>query len=193
VHLGGLPSVARGLVGATVVVWLVMEVRQSANTRPEAAKADAGSRMVLRVAQVVGLVLSIAAVRGIPSADFGSRVVTAWIGLGLLWCGIALRFWSFHTLGRYFTFTVQTSGDQPVITDGPYRFVRHPGYAAILLAVSGVGLLIGNWVSLLCLIVAFGSSLVYRIRVEERALLADLGENYRTYAATHKRLVPFVW
>lgn len=56
-----------------------------------------------------------------------------------------------------------------------------------------VGLLIGNQVSLLCLIVAFGSSLVYRIRVEERALLADLGEDYRTYAATHKRLVPFVW
>jgi protein-S-isoprenylcysteine O-methyltransferase Ste14 len=80
-----------------------------------------------------------------------------------------------------------------VITDGPYRFVRHPGYAAILVAVSGIGLLVGNWLSLLCLVVAFASGLVYRIRVEERALLADLGDSYRNYAATHKRLVPFVW
>lgn len=170
-----------------------MELRQSAATRPEAATADRGSRMVLRIAQVAGLVLCIGAVKGVPAADFGSRAVTAWIGLGILWCGIALRFWSFHTLGRYFTFTVQTSGDQPVITDGPYRFVRHPGYAAILLAVAGIGVVIGNWLSLLCLVVAFGAGLVYRIRVEERALLADLGDSYRNYAATHKRLVPFVW
>ncbi len=192
-HSAALPPVARGLVLATVLIWLVMELRQGATHRPEATKADGGSRMVLRIAYVVGVVLSIAAVRGVPAADFGSRVVSAWIGLVVLWCGIALRFWSFHTLGRYFTFTVQTSGDQPVITDGPYRFVRHPGYAAILVAVIGIGLLVGNWVSLLCLVVAFASGLVYRIRVEERALLADLGDDYRNYAATHKRLVPFVW
>jgi protein-S-isoprenylcysteine O-methyltransferase Ste14 len=35
--------------------------------------------------------------------------------------------------------------------------------------------------------------LVFRIRVEERALPQNLGDDYRNYAATHKRLVPFIW
>jgi hypothetical protein len=59
-----------------------------------------------------------------------------------------------HTLGRYFTFTVQTSRDQPVITARPYRLIRHPSYAGLLMVIVAVGLFIGNWLSLLCLIVA---------------------------------------
>lgn len=119
--------------------------------------------------------------------------IEAWIGLCILWYGIALRIWSFRTLGRYFTFTVQTCGDQPVITPGPYRVIRHPSYAAILLAVMGLGLFIANWLSLFTLAAAVVCDLAYRIRVEERAQLQDLGEDHRNYAATHKRLVPFIW
>lgn len=62
--------------------------------------------------------------------------------------GFAMRRWSEMTLGRYFTFTVMTSADQPVITNGPYRFVRHPGYSGVLLVVLGAGLVTGNWVGL---------------------------------------------
>ena len=40
---------------------------------------------------------------------------------------------------------------------------------------------------------AIAGALVFRIRIEERALLQNLGDDYRTYAATHKRLVPFIW
>ena len=115
------------------------------------------------------------------------------VGMGILVAGVALRVWSFYSLGRYFTFTVQTSGDQPVITGGPYRVIRHPSYAGLLLAVTGVGLLIGNWLSVISLTVAMACGLVFRIRVEERALLVNLGDDYRDYAATHKRLVPFIW
>jgi len=101
--------------------------------------------------------------------------------------------WSFHTLGRYFTFIVQTSCDQPVITDGPYRVIRHPSYAGILLVVMAIGLFIGNWWSFITLSLADAAAFVLRIRVEERALLQNLGDDYRNYAATHKRLVPFIW
>jgi protein-S-isoprenylcysteine O-methyltransferase Ste14 len=47
--------------------------------------------------------------------------------------------------------------------------------------------------SLVTLAAAVVCGLAYRSRVEERALLQDLGEDYRNYAATHKRLVPFIW
>jgi protein-S-isoprenylcysteine O-methyltransferase Ste14 len=56
-----------------------------------------------------------------------------------------------------------------------------------------VGLFIGNWWSLAWLTLAVAGALVFRIRVEEHALMENLGDEYRGYAATHKRLVPFIW
>jgi protein-S-isoprenylcysteine O-methyltransferase Ste14 len=123
----------------------------------------------------------------------GDPVVAGWCGLVLLLAARALRQWSFRTLGRYFTFTVQTSSDQTVVATGPYRFVRHPSYTALLLAAAAGGLYVGNWLSLLALVAAVAAGLAYRITVEERALTTDVGPAYRDYAATHKRLVPFVW
>ena len=94
--------------------------------------------MYIRVASLVGVVGAVVLTRNVSFGRISPEV--AWIGLVVFWFGIALRFWSFQALGRYFTFIVQTSADQPVITSGPYRFVRHPSYAAVLLMVMGVGL-----------------------------------------------------
>jgi protein-S-isoprenylcysteine O-methyltransferase Ste14 len=187
-----VPPVAHGLLVGTAAIWVVLELRQSVTRRPEGVKANLASELVFRLAIVVGILMTTVLARVAPAAVIRPPVA-AWIGLGLLWCGIGLRFWSFRTLGRYFTFIVQTSGDQPVITAGPYRVIRHPSYAGLLLAIMGVGLSIGNWWSLMGLTVALTGGLVYRIHVEERALLRDLGDDYRNYAATHKRLIPFIW
>ena len=80
-----------------------------------------------------------------------------------------------------------------MIADGPYQLIRHPSYAGLLLVIMAMGLFIGNWLSLVCLTVAIAGALVFRIRVEERALMQNLGDSYRDYATTHKRLVPFIW
>ena len=63
----------------------------------------------------------------------------------------------------------------------------------MLLAVVGIGLVVGNWLSLAILALAVACGIVYRIRIEEAALLQELGGPYRDYAASHKRLIPFVW
>ena len=188
-----VPPLAHGLLLGTAVIWVVLELRQGVNHRREGVKASWGSEIIFRLAVAAGALGAIVLSRVAPAAAIRLPVIAAWIGLGLLWCGIALRFWSFRTLGRYFTFIVQTSGDQPVITGGPYQVIRHPSYAGILLAVMGLGLFIGNWLSLASLTIAVACGLVFRIRVEERALLQNLGDDYRSYAATHKRLVPFIW
>jgi protein-S-isoprenylcysteine O-methyltransferase Ste14 len=86
-----------------------------------------------------------------------------------------------------------TSSDQPVITGGPYRILRHPSYTGILLIVIGVGAVLGNWLGLVVIAATTAAGLGYRIHVEETALLAELGERYRVYADQHKRLIPFVW
>src|SRR5690349_11122466 len=142
-----LPTVLVWLTGLTGLAWVVLELRQSLQSRPEARQSDRGSRSVIGVAAVIGILLAIAARRGLPGFAIGDPVIAAWCGLGLLWAARALRQWSFMTLGRYFTFTVQTSSDQSVITTGPYRFVRHPAYTALLLAAAAGGLYVGNWLS----------------------------------------------
>ena len=188
-----LRSVMRWLVVGTAVIWVVLELRQSITHRPEGVAADWRSEILFRLIIGIGA-LGAGALSGVaqPAMIRPSQVADG-IGLVLFWSGIALRTWSFRTLGRYFTFTVQTSGDQPVIAVGPYQRVRHPGYTGLLLVFMAVGLLIGNWLSFVCLIVAAIGGLVFRIRVEERALLQHLGDGYREYAASRKRLVPFIW
>jgi protein-S-isoprenylcysteine O-methyltransferase Ste14 len=183
----------RGIVLATGAVWVVLEVRQSVNRRPEATRSDRSSTGVLVLAVGAGFVCANVALREVPAAAIRPAVVAEWVGLVLLWCGIALRVWSFRTLGRYFTFSIETSSDQPLITAGPYRFVRHPSYAALLMAIVGIGLMLGNWLALAFVIAGALSGIVYRIGAEERALEAALGAKFREYASTRKRLVPRVW
>jgi protein-S-isoprenylcysteine O-methyltransferase Ste14 len=111
----------------------------------------------------------------------------------VLLAGLVLRGWSFKALGQYFTHVVMVSSDQPVIATGPYRVLRHPSYAGVLLAVIGVGLAAANWADLAGLLLLVLTPLLWRIHVEENALRATIGDAYRAYAAQHKRLVPLVW
>jgi protein-S-isoprenylcysteine O-methyltransferase Ste14 len=147
---------------------------------------------VLRVSVTVGVVLAVLAQRVSASAFVYNAVIFV-ISLTLLWAGIGLRLWCFRTLGRYFTFAVMTSGDQPVIDTGPYALLRHPSYAGILLALFGLGLSFGNWLSVVALLVCALLGFINRIHVEERALSAALGPAYTSYAGTRKRIIPFVW
>jgi protein-S-isoprenylcysteine O-methyltransferase Ste14 len=88
---------------------------------------------------------------------------------------------------------VQVRSDQSVADTGPYRWVRHPSYSAIIMSFTGIGIALENWLSLVVLIVVPTIGLAIRIRVEERALLEALGEPYREFSATRARLIPKVW
>lgn len=161
--------------------------------RPGAVTADRGSLRALRAAYVAGVLVAVTATRVLPAAAIRPPELAWWLGLPFVWSGIVIRLWSFQTLGTYFTFTVQTSEDQPVISGGPYRIVRHPGYTGLLLALTGFGFFLGNWAAALCLAAIVAAGLVYRIRVEEGALLQALGDRYLDYAASRKRLAPLIW
>jgi protein-S-isoprenylcysteine O-methyltransferase Ste14 len=184
---------ARPVLLVSALIWLAFEARQSANDRPDADTAAKGGPLLLVGVGVAGFVAAGVASALTPAAAMRPAEVVGWLAVALLWCGIALRLWSFRTLGRYFTFTVQTSGDQPVISDGPYRVLRHPSYTGLLLGALALGLQFTNWLALACVAASVLWALGARIKVEERALLQTLGEPYADYAADRKRLVPFLW
>jgi protein-S-isoprenylcysteine O-methyltransferase Ste14 len=184
--------VAMALFGGAVVVWAALELRQALRRRAEATDMDRGSAVLVRLCLAAGIALAALALR-VTATAFPSTAAGVGLSLGVLWAGIGLRWWSFLTLGRYFTVTVMTSAHQPVIAAGPYRVLRHPSYAGLLLALGGLGLGFRNWLSLAALLLLPLLGLLNRIRVEEAALSATLGSAYATFADHRKRLIPFVW
>jgi protein-S-isoprenylcysteine O-methyltransferase Ste14 len=184
--------VASTILFLTLAVWTIIEVRQAMHRRTDATSRDRGSLMVVRLFALAGVLLAALAVKVTPASIPFSPIMFG-LSLAVVWAGIGLRWWSFRTLGHYFTFTVMTSVNQPVITTGPYRMLRHPSYAGIMLILAGIGLSYGNWLSLGALILVPLIGFIYRIQVEEAALSSTLGVAYTSFAGGRKRIIPFVW
>jgi|HubBroStandDraft_6_1064221.scaffolds.fasta_scaffold83068_4 protein-S-isoprenylcysteine O-methyltransferase Ste14 len=189
---------AAGLVLLVAIpAWGMMELSQRSNvpqTRDGAIRVRSGG---FWIGAVLCLIIGAAAVnlapRLVPAAAIGPGAVAFAVGMVFLVGGLVLRGWSFKALGDYFTHTVMVTPDQPVIAKGPYRVLRHPSYTGILLASMGIGLASANWVAVAGVTLPTLMLLLYRIHVEEKALLTTVGDPYRTYAAQHKRLVPLIW
>jgi protein-S-isoprenylcysteine O-methyltransferase len=121
------------------------------------------------------------------------RTSLFFVGICLMLLGIALRWYSAATLGKYFTFDVAIQTEQILVEAGPYRYIRHPSYSGALLTLLGFGLALGNWVGLVAALSSLGLAYAYRIPVEEAALAAALGEAYKQYVRRTWRLVPFLF
>jgi protein-S-isoprenylcysteine O-methyltransferase Ste14 len=123
----------------------------------------------------------------------GGRIWPVAAGLTLLVAGVALRAWSIATLGRFFQYQIQIQSGHRVVTSGPYRYVRHPSYSGVALAMAGFALATGDVFSLAAAAVLTGAGLVVRIHAEERQLTQALGTDYERFAAGRRRLIPGVW
>lgn len=113
-------------------------------------------------------------------------------GTLLIPLGVILRYIAIDQLGKFFVPEVVIQPGQRVIDTGLYRYVRHPSYTGIMIALVGVGFAFTNWLSLLILVATGYSLLTYRMRVEEAALLHAFGDEYRRYMTRTRRLIPFV-
>jgi protein-S-isoprenylcysteine O-methyltransferase len=152
---------------------------------------DRGSLRVLAILFTV----SWAAAFGLsPIAQFSFN--SLWViraGLLLMCLGELLRWWSIAVLGRFFTVNVAIREEHRVIDTGPYRWVRHPSYTAILLFHFGVALALDNALSVAGIMLPAAIGLLNRIRVEESVLLGSLGDAYRVYMKRTKRLIPAIY
>ncbi len=186
---------ARIVLETTAIAFAVSEV----SIRLRSARARGGSSLdrgsVVAVVSGIagGALVGVWCASGVPGAEIGGGWVPFVVGIVAMWLGIGLREWAVWTLGRFFTVVVRVAPGQTVVDRGPYAWVRHPSYTGLLLTLLGLGLALGNWLSVLALVVLPTIGLVVRIRVEERALLATLGDSYRSYADRHRRLVPGLW
>lgn len=90
--------------------------------------------------------------------------------LGLALGAQALRYWAIATLGPRWNVRVIVVPGEPVVTSGPYRWLRHPNYLAVVIEGFAIPLIHGAWLTALAFSALNAALLRVRIRVEERAL-----------------------
>lgn len=141
----------------------------------------------------IGIIASIYIAFGFSLVRFA--ILPDWTfypGIALMFGGIILRQWSISILGGFFSVMVSVQEGQTILRRGPYRFIRHPSYTGTLLTLTGIGLAVQSWGALLTLLVMFGIVYSYRIRVEEKALVEQFGNEYVAYMNDTKMLIPFI-
>ena len=121
------------------------------------------------------------------------REYNVWLaGLGLVMFVFAnlLRRNAIHTLGRYWSLHIEIRERQPFVREGPYRYVRHPAYAAFVLEHIAVPLVGNAWWSLAVALLAYLPLILWRLTKEETALAQTFGEAYRAYQREVGALIP---
>jgi len=170
----------------TLAAWALLEV----SVRVAEATRGKGRRDRDRATRV-WIALSLGVAIAVALAVRGRAAPVA--GVAAMWLGLGLRAWAIVALGASFRTTVEVDPGQAVVARGPYRWIRHPSYAGLLLLVAGVGLASGGWLSFAACLLLPVPAIVRRIHVEEAELERVLGDDYRAFASGRARLIPGVW
>lgn len=154
-------------------------------------RESAGGRLVYQLLMTVGFLLMFWRVR-LP--HLGIRLwpetrTMLGVGLAIQVLGLLFAVWARRILGANWSARVAIGAEQFLVFGGPYRYVRHPIYSGLLLALFGSLLVIGTGQAAL----GFGLivvSIVIKIRREEAALREHFGEAYEEYARKTPALIP---
>jgi protein-S-isoprenylcysteine O-methyltransferase Ste14 len=115
------------------------------------------------------------------------------IGFILIIVGLIIRVISIITLKQQFTYTVAKIEDHKLIDTGLYKSIRHPGYLGQLIIFLGISTTLSNWLAIIGMIVPVFLAYAYRINVEEKFMLTQMGQNYIDYQKRTKRLIPLIF
>ncbi|HEV3092139.1 MAG TPA: isoprenylcysteine carboxylmethyltransferase family protein [Candidatus Cybelea sp.] len=182
-----------GLFFWAVFAWAFVPEFAARRREGRATPQDAGSMGVLIIAQSVGMFAAFTIARTVPLGAMPYPRLCFSVGVLALIAGSLLRRHCQRMLGASFTGAVVVREDHAVVERGAYRFVRHPSYTAASIMFFGIGLALANWIGLATLLALVLLTLLYRVNVEERTLIAVIGDRYRGYMRRTKRFVPFVF
>ncbi len=123
-------------------------------------------------------------------AEVSFAIWLRWFGVVLGIGALCLLAWADHHLAKNFSMTLRIRENHTLVTDGPYRWIRHPIYSAGLLFGAAVFLVSANWFVGLAWV--GGCSLLYarRIPQEEAMMLNEFADDYRNYMGRTGRLLP---
>jgi protein-S-isoprenylcysteine O-methyltransferase len=115
------------------------------------------------------------------------------IGIVLILIGMIIRIYSIKTLSQQFTYTVTNIEDHKLIKTGLYKNIRHPGYLGQIIIFTATAIALSNWLSILAMLIPVISGYLYRISIEEKFLIKQLGQEYIDYQKETRKLIPKIF
>jgi protein-S-isoprenylcysteine O-methyltransferase Ste14 len=191
------PWIAKAVIVAASIVMTAIRAPHGRRSRAvKTVKTYKGAReVVLLILAWIGFLVPLLwiASPALSFADYPLRVPPFFAGTVLLVVGLWLFYRAHADLGKFWSITLEVRENHRLISHGVYRRVRHPMYSALLLYSAGQALAVPNWVAGPSYLVCFGILFAFRVRAEERMMVAAFGDEYVTYMARTKRLLPGVW
>jgi len=186
-------------VALLVVMLLTMTVTayhrlQAASSGEKISRKEEGYvfAIVLRLAGLCLWVATFAYLIYPPSVEWAMLPLDEWVR----WIGVVtgalcsiLMYWTLSSLGKNLTDTVVTRAAATLVTNGPYRWVRHPFYVTAALLMASVTVLTANWLIGLSSLVVL-ALLAVRTPKEEQMLIERFGQQYQDYMARTGRFFP---
>lgn len=126
-------------------------------------------------------------------ADYRLPMWIGWLGTVIFLAALLLLWRSHADLGPNWLATVDVREGHRLVTDGVYRHIRHPMYAAHLLWAIAQALLLQNWIAGLAYLLFLIPLYALRVPREEQMMLRRFGQEYRTYIDRTNRLIPNPW
>ena len=192
------PALAKLIWFVGVCAWYVIRFPHSFKARsvPKASRTDRKREWVLLGAASLGLSLIPMAylLTGEPAfAERQFHPALAWAGTAVFAASLWLFYLVHRDLGKNWSFTLELRRRHTLVTDGLYRRIRHPMYSAFWLWALAQLLLLPNWVAGTSGLIGFGTLFFFRVRREEQMMIERFGEQYRSYMARTKRIIPGIY
>ncbi|MBI4166919.1 MAG: isoprenylcysteine carboxylmethyltransferase family protein [Acidobacteria bacterium] len=174
------------MLGSLIVIPIAVSYRlRSQSTGENLDRRQEGTFILLTlrplgIAGMLGFIAFIVNPRWMAWSSVPLPVWLRWGGVAMGGFAGGLLIWTLQSLGKNLTDTVVTRKEHNLVTRGPYRWVRHPFYDALILIVLANSLATANWFIFLCGTLTF-VLIVLRTRKEEENLLFRFGDTYREY------------
>jgi protein-S-isoprenylcysteine O-methyltransferase Ste14 len=183
-------AIAASLWIAWLAFWWLSSWRGKANRRTESAASRASHVIPLAISALL-LVRPPLQLGVLPWRVLPATVPVNVTGTALIAAGLLFSVWARLHLGDNWSATVTVKQDHELVRTGPYRFVRHPIYTGVLLALIGTAVARGDVQGFVADVLA-GAAFWRKLRLEERWMQETFGDAYRQYRAQAKALLPFV-
>lgn len=172
---------------------IFMSVRQRINRKKEIVKAgDKASIWMLFIFIAIGYFLAFRVGFTRLGRIYHWDILFT-IGAIITIVGLFIRIKSILTLKQHFTYTVTKIENHELIETWLYKTIRHPGYLGQILIFIGVATSLSNWLSIILMAIPVLLGYIYRIRVEERFMIEQMGQKYLDYQRRTQRLIPLIF
>jgi protein-S-isoprenylcysteine O-methyltransferase Ste14 len=185
-----------GYVVLVILLQAVVAIKfpHTGQNQGEGKKTVERQRIAVLLLQLFSLVIIIVA----PYTDRRSIATLSELeflrypGLVLFALGFIAVNWAEATLGKQFSIQVTIQEDHQLVTQGLYRFVRHPRYLGIISFNLGIALIYRSWLALI-FVVALALVLLWRIQDEETLMQQEFGADWEAYSKKSWRLIPYIY